>query len=69
MFTTLKSQFKWCIVCTLFTGIIIGAFATMLDYNEESSLYIIIMSIMSVISLILTTSYWRCIINQINLND
>lgn len=69
MFTTLRSQFKWSIVCTLLTGIIIGTFAAMIDYNEESSLYIIIMGIVSVISLILTTSYWRCIIKQINLDN
>lgn len=68
MFTTLKSQFKWSIVCTLFTGIIIGTFATMIDYNEKLSLVIII-GIMSIFSLILTISYWRCIIKQINLDN
>ena len=51
------------------TGIIIGTFAAMIDYNEESSLDIIIMGIVSVISLILTTLYWRCIIKQINLDN
>lgn len=67
MFASLKNQFYWNIISTLFTGIIIGVFLSMLDYNEESITLLSIIGIISVFSLVLITVFWNLIINQINL--